>query len=187
MHTLAVLRRTNCFSLRQISCKSRLCRQHCPSPPGGRDGRQADGARGRGEGGGGGTEWSVCTRGASEQDGGGRREGGEGVGAIPWEWRETEREKKALTLQECLYPLSLCSSIAQAECPQPLTPLPSEAPLLLRSSNTPFLIPPLLPALRSLLCPHPCPPLSLLHSLPLHRSTEKWRKDETLQRGKKNQ
>lgn len=48
MHTLAVLRRTNCFSLRQISCKSRLRRQHCPSPPGRRDGRQADGAKGGG-------------------------------------------------------------------------------------------------------------------------------------------
>lgn len=47
MHTLAVLRRTNCFSLRQISCKSRLCRQRCPGPPGRRDGRQADGVKGR--------------------------------------------------------------------------------------------------------------------------------------------
>lgn len=80
MHTLAVLRRTNCFSLRQISCKSRLRRQHCPGPPGRRDGRQADGARGRGEGGGGDGEWSVCTRGALEQDGGGRRGGGGGGG-----------------------------------------------------------------------------------------------------------
>lgn len=55
MHTLAVLRRTNCFSLRQISCKSRLRRQHCPGLPGRRDGRQADGgARGRDGGGRGG-------------------------------------------------------------------------------------------------------------------------------------
>lgn len=105
MHTLAVLRRTNCFSLRQISCKSRLRRQHCPNPPGRRDGRQADGARGRGGGGAGGCKWSVCTRGALEQDGGGRRKGGGGDGGDPMRMeRNGEREKSSNTSR---VPLSL--------------------------------------------------------------------------------
>lgn len=116
MHTLAVLSHTNCFSLRQISCKSRLRRQHCPGPPGRRDGRQADGAGGGG-GGGGGAASGACTRGASEQDGGGRRE----EEGFPGESREVkkEREKKAPTLQSAprsAYPWS------GLRAPQPLTP-----------------------------------------------------------------
>lgn len=98
MHTLAVLRRTNCFSLRQISCKSRLRRQRCPGLPGRRDGRQADGVKGRDGGRGGGVgEPSVRTRGALKQDGGGRRDGGGGGrGGAPMRMRETRREKKKL-------------------------------------------------------------------------------------------
>lgn len=181
MHTLAVLRHTNCFSLRQISCKSRLRRQHCPGPPGRRDGRQADRARGRGGGGGGrGYERSMYQR----RLGAGWRRRERGGGAIPWEWKEMVREKKAPTLQECLT-LSLCLSIAQAECPPtsytPTLRSPTAAPLLQRSiphppSSTSSQISTLPPCL---------PLLSLSHSLSLHRSTEKWRKDETLQRGKK--
>lgn len=183
MHTLAVLRRTNCFSLRQISCKSRLRRQHCPGPPGRRDGRQADRARGRGEGGGRGWEWSMYQR----RLGAGwrrkkrrRREGGRRShenGKKWWERKKLQHFKSAS--------LSLCSSIAQAECPPtsytPTLRSPTAAPLLQRSIPHP----PSSTSSQISTLP-PCSPLlSLSHSLPLHPSTEKWRKDETLQRGKK--
>ncbi len=123
MHTLAVLRRTNCFSLRQISCKSRLRRQHCPSPPGRRDGRQADGARGRGGGGGRGGGWRV-ERVYQRRLGAGwrrkerrrrRRRRRRGRSHENGEKRR-EREKSSNTSRVPLS-LSLCSSIVQAECP----------------------------------------------------------------------
>ncbi|KAM7404579.1 hypothetical protein PAMP_011916 [Pampus punctatissimus] len=88
---------------------------------------------------------------------------------------EREREKSSNTSR---VPLSLCSSIVQAECP-PTSYTPT------RSSTT-----------TALLLQRSIPPSPLFYQLsdlcsapllapPFHRSTEKWRKDETLQRGKK--
>lgn len=143
MHTLAVLSHTNCFSLRQISCKSRLRRQHCPGPPGRRDGRQADGAGGGG-GGGGGSEWSVYQGrlGAGWR----RKEGGGGVPRRKQRSEEREREKSSNT-SECP---SLCLSMVRAESPP--------------TSYSPY---PLKPSLQlSDLCSALCLPLlSLSHSL----------------------
>lgn len=119
---------------------------------------------------------------------GGRKEKDEG-GDAPMRMGRNEEERKrkrgrSFNTSRGSLSLSphLCSSIVQAECPppQPLTPLRSEAPPLLHSSNAPSLHPhPKLSDLCS--APSLAPPFS--HSLPLHRSTEKWRKDETLQRG----
>lgn len=191
MHTLAVLRRTNCFSLRQISCKSRLRRQRCPGLPGRRDGRQADGVKGRDGGRGGGVgEPSVRTRGALKQDGGGRRDGGGGGrGGAPMRMRETRREKKklqhfkraslssppslSLFLSSLSLSLSLRSSIVQVEClPHLPSPIPSEAQPSLHS------IPSTPPSSNSQISAPPTPPCSFL----LHRFAEKWRKDETPRR-----
>lgn len=79
---------------------------------------------------------------------GGRKEKDEGGGCSHenGEKRRGEKEKEREKLQHfkrlslSLSP-HLCSSIVQAECPppQPLTPLRSEAPPLLHSSNTPSL------------------------------------------------
>lgn len=118
---------------------------------------------------------------------GGRKEKDEGGDApMRMERNEEERKRKrgrSFNTSRGSLSLHLCSSIVQAECPppQPLTPLRSEAPPLLHSSNAPSLHLPT-PKLSDLCsAPSLAPPFS--HSLPLHRSTEKWRKDETLQRG----
>lgn len=184
MHTLAVLRRTNCFSLRQISCKSRLCRQHYPGPPGSREGRQADRARDR-------MRWrrrknrrvasGACVPEAlwRRMEEGGIREGGGGEAPKRTD-RNEEREKSSTSRVS----LSFCSSIVQAEnapLPTSNTPTlrrPTAAPLLhrrsapppLRSSTAPS---PIFYKLSDLCSARsPAPPFSLTLFL-YHRSTEK--------------
>lgn len=155
MHTLAVLRLTNCFSLRQISCKSRLRRQHCPGLPGRRDGRQADGLRGRDGGrGGGGLGSGACIpevpRSRMEKEG--EMEEAEDEGGAPRRMeRNEEREKSSNTSRVPLPPV-LSSSIVQAEYP----PLPPSYPQKPHCYSAPSLHHPL-PALRSPLCPRACP------------------------------